>query len=390
MLKLLALATAAFLTLLTEIMPAGLLSSIATGLDVSESLAGQFITAFALGALLSAIPATALTRGMRRKPLLLVVISGFAIVNAVTAVSDNYVLSLAARFVAGLFGGVVWSMLAGYASRRAIAIVGAGSTAALVLGVPIGGLLGSAIGWQGAFGLVSVIAVLLVVWIAIFAPDFPGESADKRLSLPQVASKRGVGATLALILTYIVTHNILYIYIEPFLVASAMGDWLNGVLFIFGAGAVFGLVLSGIIVDGNLKRLGPAEVMLFAAATLLLGLWSDVQVILVLAVFMWGISFGGFSVVTQTAMTHLSSDAVDVAQSMSTTSWNTAVAAGGVIGGLLLSSAGPGAFPWVMIGILTLSFLVVILGVNRALTAAKPAQSVSTQNDSLISSNQHL
>nr|WP_264081323.1 MFS transporter [Pectobacterium versatile] len=132
-------------------MPAGLLSSIATGLDVSESLAGQFITAFALGALLSAIPATALTRGLRRKPLLLVAISGFAVVNAVTAVSDNYVLSLAARFVAGLFGGVVWSMLAGYASRmvprwllgRAIAIVGAGSTAALVLGVPIGGLLGS-------------------------------------------------------------------------------------------------------------------------------------------------------------------------------------------------------------------------------------------------------
>ncbi|WP_233958381.1 MFS transporter [Pectobacterium versatile] len=354
-LKLLALATAAFLTLLTEIMPAGLLSSIATGLDVSESLAGQFITAFALGALLSAIPATALTRGLRRKPLLLVAISGFAVVNAVTAVSDNYVLSLAARFVAGLFGGVVWSMLAGYASRmvprwllgRAIAIVGAGFTAALVLGVPIGGLLGSARRLAGR-------------------------------------------ATLALILTYIVTHNILYIYIEPFLVASAMGDWLNGVLFIFGAGAVFGLVLSGIIVDGNLKRLGPAEVLLFAAATLLLGLWSDVQAILILAVFMWGISFGGFSVVTQTAMTHLSSDAVDVAQSMSTTSWNTAVASGGVIGGLLLSSAGPGAFPWVMIGLLTLSFLVVLLGVNRALTAAKPAQSIPVRSDSLMQSNQHL
>nr|WED69742.1 hypothetical protein PJ912_09250 [Pectobacterium colocasium] len=89
-------------------------------------------------------------------------------------------------------------------------------------------------------------------------------------------------------------------------------------------------------------------------------------------------------------MTHLSSDAVDVAQSMSTTSWNTAVATGGVIGGLLLSSAGASAFPWVMIGLLTLSFLVVILGVNRALTAAKPAQSVSTKSDSLISSNQHL
>lgn len=47
---LMALAMAAFITLLTEIMPAGLLFSIAQGLNVSESLAGQFITAYAVGA----------------------------------------------------------------------------------------------------------------------------------------------------------------------------------------------------------------------------------------------------------------------------------------------------------------------------------------------------
>ena len=68
---LLALAMAAFITLLTEIMPAGLLSSIAEGLNVSESLAGQFITAYAVGALVAAIPVTTLTQGMRRRPLLL-------------------------------------------------------------------------------------------------------------------------------------------------------------------------------------------------------------------------------------------------------------------------------------------------------------------------------
>ena len=65
---LLALAMAAFITLLTEIMPAGVLSSIAGDLKVSESLAGQFITAYAVGALVAAIPLTALTQGMRRRP----------------------------------------------------------------------------------------------------------------------------------------------------------------------------------------------------------------------------------------------------------------------------------------------------------------------------------
>lgn len=134
--SLLALAMAAFITLLTEIMPAGVLSSIAGDLKVSESLAGQFITAYAVGALVAAIPLTALTQGMRRRPLLLSAICGFAIVNLVTALSHDYHVSLATRFFAGVFGGIVWSLLAGYAVRmspahlggRAIAISGAGAT----------------------------------------------------------------------------------------------------------------------------------------------------------------------------------------------------------------------------------------------------------------------
>jgi len=104
---LLALAMAAFVTLLTEIMPAGLLSSIAQGLSVSDSLAGQFITAYAVGALVAAIPVTMLTQGMRRRPLLLTAIFGFALVNLVTALSDSYGVSLVARFFAGVFGGIV-------------------------------------------------------------------------------------------------------------------------------------------------------------------------------------------------------------------------------------------------------------------------------------------
>lgn len=115
--SLLALAMAAFITLLTEIMPAGVLSSIAGDLKVSESLAGQFITAYAVGALVAAIPLTALTQGMRRRPLLLSAICGFAIVNLVTALSHDYHVSLATRFFAGVFGGIVWSLLAGYAVR---------------------------------------------------------------------------------------------------------------------------------------------------------------------------------------------------------------------------------------------------------------------------------
>jgi len=373
---LLALAMAAFITLLTEIMPAGLLSSIAQGLNVSESLAGQFITAYAAGALVAAIPVTSLTQGMRRRPLLLTAIFGFAAVNLVTALSDSYGVSLVARFFAGIFGGIVWSLLAGYAMRmsplhlsgRAIAISGAGATIALVLGVPLGALLGRAIGWQGAFGLMSALALLLMVWIIARVPDFPGQTKAQRQTLSSVFLKTGIRAVLFVVFTFVVAHNILYIYIEPLLEPSGLSTNVDTVLFVFGLGSIIGLWFVGAMVDRRLQFLALASIMIFAVASLLLGLWGDLSQMVYPSVAVWGLAVGGFATITQTALSRFAGESVDVAQSMYTTGWNSAVASGGVVGGILLNGAGVASFAWVVIGILAVSLLGIVFAMNRALT----------------------
>ncbi|XKU39648.1 MFS transporter [Pseudomonas [fluorescens] ATCC 17400] len=345
---LLALAMAAFITLLTEIMPAGLLSSIAGGLSVSESLAGQFITAYAVGALVAAIPVTTLTQGMRRRPLLLVAIFGFSVVNLVTALSDSYSVSLVARFFAGVFGGIVWSLLAGYAVRispshlsgRAIAISGAGATIALVFGVPLGALLGRAIGWQGAFGLMTVLALVLIVWVIAVVPDFPGQTREQRQSLKEVFLKTGIRAVLFVVFTFVVAHNILYIYIEPLLEPSGLSADVDIVLFVFGVGSIIGLWFVGSMVDRRLQLLAVASIVVFALASLLLGFWGDLPKMVYCSVVIWGMAVGGFATITQTALSRFAGESVDVAQSMYTTGWNTAVAAGGIIGGVFLDRTG--------------------------------------------------
>ncbi|CAH0241597.1 MFS transporter [Pseudomonas carnis] len=374
---LLALAMAAFITLLTEIMPAGLLSSIAQGLSVSESLAGQFITAYAVGALVAAIPVTTLTQGMRRRPLLLTAIAGFAMVNLVTALSDSYAVSLAARFFAGVFGGIVWSLLAGYAVRlspphlsgRAIAISGAGATIALVLGVPLGAWLGRAIGWQDAFGLMTVLALVLMAWIVAIVPDFPGQAKAKRQALPSVFLKFGIRAVLFVVFTFVVAHNILYIYIEPFLATSGLSAHVDVVLFTFGAGSIIGLWFVGALVDRRLQWLAVASITFFAFASLLLGLWGDIPQVVYPSVLVWGFAFGGFATITQTALSRCAGESVDVAQSMYTTGWNTAVACGGVIGGFLLGRTGATSFAWIVITVLAFSLLGTVFAMNRALTS---------------------
>lgn len=372
---LLALAMAAFITLLTEIIPAGLLSSIAEGLDVSESLAGQFITAYAVGALVAAIPITALTQGVRRRPLLLVAIFGFAVVNLVTALSSSYSISLVARFFAGVFGGIVWSLLAGYAVRmsaprfsgRAIAISGAGATIALVLGVPLGALLGRAIGWQGTFGLMTGLALLLIVWVLVVVPDFPGQTKAQRLPLAGIFMSAGIRSVLFVVFSFVVAHNVLYIYIEPFLQSSGLSAQVDLVLFVFGLGSIVGLWIVGATVDRKLQFLCVASITVFAVAALLLGLWGDKPQVVYLAVAVWGLAVGGFATITQTALSHFAGGSVDVAQSMYTTGWNTAVAAGGVVGGVLLDRTGSAGVAWVTIGILVVAWLGTVFAMNKAL-----------------------
>lgn len=376
---LLALATAAFITLLTEIMPAGLLSAIAQGLDVSESLAGQFITAYAVGALVAAIPITSLTQGVRRRPLLLVAIFGFALVNLVTALSDNYTVSMVARFFAGVFGGIVWSLLAGYAVRmspshlsgRAIAISGAGATIALVLGVPLGSFLGRFIGWQGAFGLMTVFSLALIVWVIAVVPDFPGQTKEQRQPLIGVFLTAGIRAVLFVVFTLVVAHNILYIYIEPLLQPVGLSGNVDVILFIFGLGSIVGLWVVGTLVDRRLQTLAVTSVLIFGVAAILLGFWGDVAQMIYPTVIIWGLAIGGFATITQTALSRFAGNSVDVAQAMYTTGWNTAVAAGGVAGGILLDRSGTAAFPWVVLGILVIALGGVVLAMNRALSRTR-------------------
>jgi len=101
---LLVLAAAGFVTILTEALPAGLLTQMSAGMNVSNALVGQFVSVYAIGSLLAAIPLVVATRTWRRQHLLLLAIGGFVIVNTITALSTSFVLTLVVRFFAGCHG----------------------------------------------------------------------------------------------------------------------------------------------------------------------------------------------------------------------------------------------------------------------------------------------
>ncbi|MEU9882259.1 MFS transporter [Streptomyces phaeochromogenes] len=369
---LLALATAVFVTSLTETLPAGVLPAMSADLGVGESAMGQSVTVYAIGTALTAIPLSAATAGWRRKRLLLTAMAGFAAANTVTAVSTDYSLTMAARVVAGVAAGLAWALLAGYARRlapahlqgRAIAIVMTGIPVALSLGVPAGTFLGEVLGWRVTFTLMTVLAVALLGWIAAGVPDQPGQrrGAAGRVPVLRVLTVPGVAPVLFVTLVFVLAHTILYTYIATFLDGLGMGGSTDLVLLVFGVASLAGIWFVGARIDRRLRALTLASALLVAVAASLLAVPADSPALVYAAVALWGLGWGGAPTLLQTAVTDAGGDSADAAQAALVTLWNAAMAGGGVAGGVLLDHLGTGSLPWSVLLLLIPVVVVVARG----------------------------
>lgn len=350
--KLLAFALAGFITIMTETIPAGLLSLISSDLKVSEAYAGQLISVYALGSVIAAIPVVASTRSWSRKPLFLFAIASLLIFNTITALSSSYTVILIARLIAGMAAGIIWGLLAGYARNivspnlqgKALAIVGVGQPIALCMGVPLGTWLGSLFGWRGVFWIISALAILLLVWVQTTIPNILGQKVEKRPSVKDVFLHPGIRSVLAVIFLWILAHNILYTFISPYLTYAGLGARLDLILLLFGISSIFGIWVTGAFIDSSLRVLTIISLFGFALSAILIGI-DITQTWLVLAgIVLWGVSFGGAPTLLQTAMADTAGSEADIAQAMLVTIFNLAVASGGILGGVLLQKMGPSSF----------------------------------------------
>jgi len=382
---LLLLACAGFITILTEALPAGLLPAIAADMSTSTFYIGQWITAYALGSLLAAIPLVRATRHWPRKRLLLIAFGGFAAVNLVTAWSSINELTLIARFVAGAFAGLSWALLAGYAARlvpdshkgRAITIAMLGAPLALSIGIPVGTWIGHSIGWRITFAGLSGCALLLLLAALRWLPAVQTGDAGKGPSLKAVLKMPGIAAILLFTGALVLAHNLLYTYIAPFLTdstglaADAGAIPVERILMIFGFSAIAGIVATGIWIDRYLRQLSLLVALAFIVSAFAMANAGS-SFTLYAAVILWGIAFGAIPSLCQTASAVNAGSAADTAQALIVTVWNLAMAAGGLFGGLALAFSGSSSLAWSML-LASVPALLVMLSRERAFFRARLA-----------------
>lgn len=279
--------------------------------------------------------------------------------------AGSYLTALAARMVAGAFSGLLRGMIAGYARKitpphlagKALAVAMAGTPVALSVGTPLGSLAGTWAGWRWTFTGLSVLAAVLVVWVVTAVPNVPGRQPESRKTLLRVLGIPGLRPVLAVVFTWMLAHNILYTYAAPFLAHTGVPGRVDTVLLVFGLASLAGIYATGILVGRALRSQVLTSLAGFAIAALALGLAGDSPTVFYATTVLWGLAFGGAATQLQTA----SADAADTdtAQAMVTVVWNLAIFGGAALGGALMTSAGAGAFPWVLLTLAALALVIV-------------------------------
>jgi DHA1 family inner membrane transport protein len=361
------LAVGTFTVGTSELMIAGILPLLATDFDVSVVMAGWLVTGYAL-AFAIVTPLVAVRTGrLPRRPVLFACLVAFVVGNLIAVVAPSFGVLLLARagvaVVAGVFEVVATATAAALVPERqrgrAIALVVAGFSVALVVGVPAGTLIGLVLGWRAAFGVLAALGIGAALGLRVVMPgavttNHGGGPGSVRDLLRQPAARTAL-LTTGLVFTGAYTACT---YIAPFVedVTGLSGQSVAGVLLLIGVTSSVGNVVGGLGTD----RVGPPRMLLASCVTLaaslaafsVFGGWAPGVLV---TVGMWGLTLGVFVPTQQSRLVALAPAGVDVGLALNLSALSVGMALGAAVGGAVIEHGGLAALGHVGAAIITLA-----------------------------------
>lgn len=375
-----ALALSAFCMGVTEFIVAGILPDLAQHFMVSQPVAGWLVTIYAIGVVIGAPILTIPISRLDRKYQLMLNLFIFLLANLIVAISDNFYLTLCARFVAGCMHGVFF-VIATIAAIKiakagkqntALALMVSGLTIALVTGIPLGTFVGQLFGFKAIFWLIVVLTGVAIISVWLIMPHIEGQRTFIRnLFLALCVPK--------LLRAYIVTactcgaSFVLYTYIAEFLLVLSTFDKqsIASILLLYGGSAVVGNLVGGKITDAkgsiiSLRLMLSAQVITYALMSV--SAYSQVPVLINLCA-MGMVSFASIAPLKSLAI--LSSHKYakgfeESAISVNEGSFNVGIACASALGGAIFAHLGI-EFNALFAALFALPALMIVLLMPRSL-----------------------
>ena len=341
-LSVLALAFGAFIFNTSEFVPIALLSDIGASFALSPTQAGMMLTVYAWVVALASLPLMLFTRHWERKRLLLLLFAAFFASHVLSYFAQNFAVLLVSRIGVALAHAVFWSITAALVVRiapagrgnQALSFLGMGTVLAMVLGIPIGRVIGNAYGWRLSFLGIGAVALLTAAVLARNLPPLPSVNSGSLASVPLLLKRRVLLMLYAFTVLMITAHFAAYSYIEPFVreVGGFAPGQITALLVIYGLAGFIGSFVFGRYFARYSRRFFLLCCVALLTAMLLLYPLASFPFALFALCLLWGAAISALALAMMSRVLHFAADATDVATSIHSGLFNVGIGGGALLG----------------------------------------------------------
>lgn len=343
-LSLCGLTFAAFIFNTSEFIPIGLLTDIQTEFHLTEATTGLLISVYAWVVMLLSLPLMILVSKMELRKLMLWLIGLFTLCQVGSFLSTSYGLLMLSRIGVACTHSIFWSIVSPIAVRiapekhrsLALSMVVTGSSIAMILGMPIGRMIGLHVGWRITFLSIGIFAFLTLIYAAVFLPRVPNRGGFSPRKLPALFGQRALSGIYLFTFMVATAYYISYSYIEPFLkqVTGMNDQWVTATLMIFGGAGFVGSIVFSKFYNRDRIRFLSCMVGLIGITSLVMlpTAFNPAANIIVLALM--GLAATAYNVAMQSLIIQITTaESTSVAMSIFSGIFNLGIGCGAYFGG---------------------------------------------------------